>query len=247
MKEKSFRTILGIPFFTGTIDESLDLAKQGGLVVMPSGPNLADLPSEPEYQEAVKNSDLALLDSGFLKFLWWVRMGERLPRNSGLKFLVKLLNDSEFLKEQGSFWVMPSKDESLHNQIWLKTRGILLEDKECYISPIYEKGQIEDRSLKDILIKKRPRIIVINIAGGVQERLGYYLRCELDYRPTIICTGAAIAFLTGKQAVIPPWADRLYLGWFLRCIKAPSQYIPRYWKARHLFKLLWRYREKSPV
>ena len=65
VKEKSFRTILGISFFTGTIDESMDLAKEGGLVVMPSGPNLADLPFEPEYQEAVMKSDLVLLDSGF--------------------------------------------------------------------------------------------------------------------------------------------------------------------------------------
>lgn len=64
MKEKPFLTILGISFFIGTIDESLDLAKKGGLVVMPSGPNLADLPFEPEYQEAVMKSDLVLLDSG---------------------------------------------------------------------------------------------------------------------------------------------------------------------------------------
>ncbi len=246
MKEKPLRTILGISFFTGTIDESLDLAKKGGLVVMPSGPNLADLPFEPEYQEAVMKSDLVLLDSGFLKFVWWLRMRERLPRNSGLKFLIKLVSDLEFLKEHGSFWVMPSEEESMLNKVWLKNRGIALEDEDCYVSPIYARGQIEDQTLKDILLNKRPRFIVINIAGGVQEKLGYYLRCELDYKPTIICTGAAIAFLTGKQAAIPPWADRYYLGWLLRCIKAPNQYIPRYWKARHLFKLIWRYKDKKP-
>jgi UDP-N-acetyl-D-mannosaminuronic acid transferase (WecB/TagA/CpsF family) len=48
---------------------------------------------------------------------------------------------------------------------------------------------------------------------GVQERLGYALRKQLSYKPAILCLGAAIAFLSGGQANIPNWADRLMLGW----------------------------------
>ncbi len=50
----------------------------------------------------------------------------------------------------------------------------------------------------------------------MQERLGYALRKQLSYKPAILCLGAAIAFLSGGQANIPNWADRLMLGWLFR-------------------------------
>jgi N-acetylglucosaminyldiphosphoundecaprenol N-acetyl-beta-D-mannosaminyltransferase len=63
--------------------------------------------------------------------------------------------------------------------------------------------------------------------------------------PVILCTGAAIAFFTGGQAKIPTWADRLYLGWFLRIMENPGSFIPRYFKAAWHFPIaMWRYRGK---
>ena len=61
-------------------------------------------------------------------------MHERLPRNSGLKFLVNFLSDVDFLKEHGSFWVMPSEDESVLNKVWLKNRG----DRTPFLVPIFK-------------------------------------------------------------------------------------------------------------
>ena len=62
----------------------------------------------------------------------------------------------------------------------------------------------------------------------MQERLGAYLRQNLDYMPTIICTGAAIAFLTGEQTDIPPIVDRLFLGWIFRWFSSPTRFVPRF-------------------
>jgi UDP-N-acetyl-D-mannosaminuronic acid transferase (WecB/TagA/CpsF family) len=86
---------------------------------------------------------------------------------------------------------------------------------------------------------------MINIGGGVQERLGFYLKENLSYRPSIICVGAAIAFITGQQAAIPVWADTLMLGWFLRCLHAPKKFAPRIWKGLRLMPLLAKYRARS--
>ena len=72
-------------------------------------------------------------------------------------------------------------------------------------------------------------------ARTTQERLGAWLQGRFEKEdtdlPTIICTGAAIAFLTGEQIQIPKWADRLFLGWAMRCIDKPALYIPRYFKS----------------
>ena len=76
---------------------------------------------------------------------------------------------------------------------------------------------------------------MINLGGGIQEVLGSYLKDNLNYNPQIICTGAAISFFTKKQAPINSLIDMLYLGWLIRCIFKPKQFIPRYLKS---FKLI---------
>ena len=58
--------------------------------------------------------------------------------------------------------------------------------------------------------------MIINLGGGVQEKLGLYLKRNLNHETKIICTGAAIAFLTGLQANIPNIVDKIYMGWLWR-------------------------------
>lgn len=216
------------------------------MILAPSGPGLADLPGDPAYREALENADLVLPDSGFMVLALRLLGIKRLKRLSGLKFLQALLADESFRGCGSMLWVMPNAVESEANLAWLQGMGIKLEQSDCYVAPDYALERVEDPELKALAERMRPRFIIINIGGGVQEKLGYYLIQGLDYRPAIICTGAAIAFLTGRQADIPVWADRLYLGWILRCLRAPRVFLPRYWKARRLFFLLWKYREKSP-
>ena len=82
------------------------------------------------------------------------------------------------------------------------------------------------------------KIIIINIGGGIQEILGFYLKNNLKYKPMIICTGAAIAYLTKDQAPINNFIDKIYLGWLLRIIFHPSAFFPRYIYAFKLFFLV---------
>ncbi len=240
-------TILGIRFFSGGVEEAAAHAADGGLILAPSGPGLATLGKDRLYQEAVENCDVALPDSGFMTLLWRVFKRGSLKRLSGLKFLAHLiLHDEVFRAEENRFWIMPSDDEGEAYRTWLRENGINVSPSECYTAPYYDPGKIEDAALVTLFLEKRPRYIIVNLGGGVQEILGYNLRRSLPYRPAIICTGAAIAFLSGRQARIPPWADRFYLGWLLRCFKTPASFIPRYCNALRLLPLLCRYGEKSP-
>ena len=102
------------------------------------------------------------------------------------------------------------------------------------------------RALLQRINERRPRHIVVTLGGGTQERLGLYLRGELDCKPSIHCIGAAIAFLSGDQVQIPRWADRMYLGWLFRCLSDPRRYMPRYWDARKLLSLMIRYGSSLP-
>lgn len=64
--------------------------------------------------------------------------------------------------------------------------------------------------------------------------------------PSIHCIGGALGFITGDQNPIPDWADRLYLGWFLRFLAQPRAFLPRLWKARLLPGLIARYGADLP-
>jgi hypothetical protein len=63
-----------------------------------------------------------------------------------------------------------------------------------YTAPLYEKKRVEDKKLLEIIEDKKPKYILINLGGGVQEKLGAYLKQNISYKAAIMCTGAAIAF-----------------------------------------------------
>ena len=241
--------VLGVNFFNGSLIESLSISKEGGLIVAPSGPGLAsDLTNCSVYARALFEADLVLPDSG-LMCLWqkWIKF-EPINRISGLKFLQTYLEDKSN-PSNSSYWVMPDQTQAKANQLWLsQNMNWMVPENEIYIAPIYNKtGDVEDLVLLEKIREAKPKTIFIQVGGGVQERLGLFLKNNLKYRPTILCTGAALAFMSGEQVRIPQWADRFYFGWLLRCLFAPSIYIPRYLKAFRLLYLLKKYGHEFPA
>jgi UDP-N-acetyl-D-mannosaminuronic acid transferase (WecB/TagA/CpsF family) len=243
------RRILGVDFFVGTIDAAVEqTVLHGGLVVAPSAPGLAvDLVKSASYREALTTADLAITDSGFMVLLWRFYTGEKLPRHSGLKFLRALLERPELKVPGAVFWVMPSEAEDVRNRTWLREQGFPVSGDDVYVAPHYPAGVIVDEELVRRIAGREPRLVMLAIGGGVQERVGLMLRARLANRPAILCLGAAIAFLTGGQASIPPWADRLILGWLLRLLSNPRKFWRRYWDALGLARLLFRNRDRLPA
>jgi UDP-N-acetyl-D-mannosaminuronic acid transferase (WecB/TagA/CpsF family) len=105
---------------------------------------------------------------------------------------------------------------------------------------------IEDPKFVSIIEQRKPKHIVIGIGGGMQDKLGSYLKHQLTYRPGIYCIGAAPGFVTGDQIAIPMWADRFFVGWIFRIIGRPRDYLTRYWKARFLPLLIIKYGTRIP-
>ena len=239
---------LGVAFYNEDLESACLRATQGALVTAPSGPGLAhDLVTCSVYRRAIAKSDIVLADSGLL-CLWqkWIKR-KVLCRISGLIFLKRILDRTNW-SEESVFWIMPDQIQAEVNAKWVeKIYHKKIEETDIYLAPQYiKKGEIIDQCLLSQIEANRPSSIFIQLGGGVQERLGLYLKDNLSYLPSIYCTGAALAFLSGQQARIPDWADSLYLGWLLRCINNPSVFIPRYIKAFRLILLLAKYGEKEP-
>jgi exopolysaccharide biosynthesis WecB/TagA/CpsF family protein len=240
-----FRQILGVHFFNGSAAEAADRIEGGGLLVVPAAPALKNLPSDPEYREALLKADLVITDSAFMVLLWNLMEKDSITRLSGLAYTRELVSRLSASDHDETFWIMASPASATRNIDWLRSQGVEVNNEDYYLAPIYGRP-IEDQVLLDLLRKRRPKHVVITIGGGTQERLGLYLKNNLEFPIAIHCTGAAIAFLSGDQVRIPAWADRLYLGWLFRCLAEPKRYGPRYWDARHLMPLMLHYRERLP-
>ena len=242
-----FRQILGIRFFDGTPREALQVGLRGGLVVVPAAPALVELPHDAPYRDAMVNADLAIPDSSLMVLLWWLSTGERITRVSGLKYLQLLLAEPSIREPGALLWIMPTPKARDLNVAWLQSKGFPTTAEDCYLAPMYAKGELSDPALIEMIRQKRPKHIIVALGGGVQERLGLFLKRQLDYRPGIHCIGAAIAFLSGEQVRIPMWADLFFLGWLFRSVSAPRKFLPRYWKARKLVGIMRKYRDRMPV
>lgn len=245
IRPSSHRRILGIEFFTGSAQAAISRMKDGGLLVVPAAPALKDLDDSPGYRDALLKADLVLTDSALMVMIWNALQRDSIRRVSGLEYLRALLLDEDIRRPGNTLWVMANPISARRNANWLAEQGIGVAADDVYIAPKY--GPVmEDEALVDIVNRLRPAHIIVTIGGGTQERLGLYLKQNSEYRPAIHCVGAAIAFLSGDQVSIPVWADKYYLGWLLRSISEPARYVPRYWAARKLIGLLFRYGSNLP-
>lgn len=241
--------ILGIHFFNEGIETCYEsLQRNGGLLTVPSGPGLASIPIDSIYYQSLLNSDLVIADSGYMALIWSFISSNKINRISGLAFInyfVQIFPENPL--GQQVFLVNPTPDEQRANLSYYQSLGVSITEQNCYLAPMYKVGAILDKALLDVLNTQQPHWVFLNIGGGVQEVLGSWLKDNLNYKPAIICTGAAIAFKTGKQVDIPVWADKLYLGWLFRILSSPSKYYKRYLEAIPLASLLIKYKDKAVV
>jgi N-acetylglucosaminyldiphosphoundecaprenol N-acetyl-beta-D-mannosaminyltransferase len=241
-----FQRILGIRFIVSDAQEAIDQIRQsGGLVVVPAAPALKNLGHDLRYRESLLGADFAIADSTLMVLLWNLIQRDRIPKLSGLKYLRVLLEQPEFHQPGSSFWIMPTPAAAQRNLAWLQANGTAVTEDDIYLAPFYGKT-IDDPELLRRLNQRRPQHIILGLGGGTQEPLGFYLKQNLRYQPSIHGIGAAIGFLSGEQIRIPIWVDDLGLGWLWRSLSSPSRYGARYWDARRLIPLLIRYKDKLP-
>jgi UDP-N-acetyl-D-mannosaminuronic acid transferase (WecB/TagA/CpsF family) len=260
------KRMLGIDFFVGTAAEAIaHISKYGGLIVAPAAPSFIALQDDPDYRRAIADADLAIADSGWAVLFWRLLRREKLTRISGLALFKALLETADARIPGNLFWILPSEKAKTKTLEFARASSYPIAADDCYVAPQYfscshgsvsreerervsqKRGySIADDALVAILEQRKPKHIIIGIGGGMQDKLGSYLKHQLTYRPGIYCIGAAPGFVTGDQIVIPMWADRFFVGWMFRIAAQPRTYLARYWRARIVVLLIKEYGREMP-
>ncbi len=219
------------------------MRRNGGILIVPAAPALVRLQADPVYRDAIAHADLAIPDSGLMVLLWRFFRGRSVHRISGLAYLKVLIADPSF--DAAAVFVLPNESAREKVLQWERTTGHAITAEDCYVAPIYEES-VQDRQLLALIEDRHPAHVVVAIGNGPQEKLAYFLRESLSYRPAIHCIGAALGFVTGEQVAIPNWADRFYFGWLFRLFSQPGIFIPRLARASLLPLLILKYGEHLP-
>ena len=197
-----------------------------GFFVFPAGPALATIQNSNIYHKAIQKADLVFFDSGFFVLLLKIFKNVDVDKFSGFKFLNLFFTYLKKNKKTSVLCIDPNSKFSKSNKSYLKKLGI----KKTYnfLAPKYDPNNLSDKKLLKLINKIKPNFILTNIGGGTQEVLGIYLKKNLKFRTTILCTGGAISFFTGDQAPINTFVDKFYLGWLVRLIFNPITFLKRY-------------------
>ena len=222
----------GIKFYNLKFEKIMKKIHQGGYLVAPAASALTNLNKNKLYHTSLKKSDVAILDSGFFCILLRIFKKKKIKKLSGYLFLKNFFS-LHFDKHVKFFLIDPSKTDSYINGKYLKSRNI--KNYQSYIAPFY-KDKVEDKKLVKKINKYKPKYILINIGGEVQEILAMHIKKHVKFKVSIFCTGAAIAFLTKRQAPINNLVDKLYMGWILRLIYNPRRHLLRTLKSIYLVK-----------
>ena len=223
----------GIKFYNYNFDKLFSIINEGGYLVAPAASALTNISEDKTYHQSLIHSDVAIFDSGFFCILLRIFKQKKVSKFSGYLFLKNFLNLS-FADDVKFLTIDPTKEDGEANISYLNSKNII--NLKSYVAPQYNGKKIVDNYLIDEIKKFQPRYIIINLGGGVQESLALYIRKNINSKISILCTGAAIGFLTKRQAPINDLVDKLYLGWLVRTLYNPKKFFIRTIKSLFLIK-----------
>ena len=219
------------------------LLKKKGYLVAPAASSLANIDKDNHYLKALQKSSVAIFDSGYFCILILLFKLKRVNKFSGFKFINFFLNDEN--KKNYKILSLESSIENLN-----KNKYIFKQKKfkfiRQYLCPIYKQDLFHDKKLINLIINYKPKIIIINIGGGVQEKLALYIKNSSSWKTSILCTGAAMSFISdsSKFLNINNFYDKIYMGWLVRSINNPSFFYRRVLKSMRLFFLVFKDKTK---
>jgi hypothetical protein len=202
---------LGIKFYDVDYNYVINILLKGRkYLVIPAASAIVKAYYFPQELTALKKSNIAIFDSGFFCFCLLLIKGIKVKKFSGYKFLRFFFDDVRNIDKK-ILSLDPTVKDLKYNKKFFRLKKFKFVKN--YLCPFYSDSKvISDKKLLKIINEYKPELIICNIAGGKQESLALYIIQNASSKSSIICSGAALAFLSGTQAPINDFIDICYFG-----------------------------------
>jgi exopolysaccharide biosynthesis WecB/TagA/CpsF family protein len=231
-KHNKILSFYGIKFYDWDFNKIIKRINLGGYLVAPAASALVTITNSKIYYESLKKSNVAIFDSGFFCLLLRIFLFYSPKKFSGYLFLKKFLTYKNAKNKK--ILLINATDYQGENNLKLmianKFKKVFL-----FTAPFFRFKKINDNKLINYIKKLKPNYVIINIGGGKQEPLALYIHKNTKFKCAILCLGGAIDFITGAQAPINEFIDKIYLGWFYRILFNPRVFFFRVFISLKLF------------
>jgi exopolysaccharide biosynthesis WecB/TagA/CpsF family protein len=193
-------------------------------------------PAGPE-RKAYADAGWCLCDSRILSKLAALR-GVRLPVVAGSDLTMRLLTD---VLVSGDRLCLIGGDERAGAALEALRPDIKVLQ---HIPPMGLRLDVDGRSAAArFAAGSAARFTLIAVGSPQQELIALEMREMTSATGTVLCIGASIDFLTGKERRAPRWMQRAALEWLYRLLRDPLRLWRRYLvEGPRIFLLAWRWK-----
>lgn len=223
--------ILGIPFHTFTVEETLDTLEsyldtdKNHIVVTPNPEGVMQARRNPDLAHAIKSADLSLADgTGIVLAAKFKRL--KIPgRVRGVDITFALLE--RLSRRGGTVCILGGKPGVA------ESAGINIEDSYPGVEVVgcMHGYFTDDAEIIAEINAIKPDLLLVGL-GMPRQELWATKNIDMNTRITM-CVGGTIDILAGMVQLAPPLLRKLGLEWLHRLIKQPSRFkrqldIPRF-------------------
>lgn len=181
---------------------------------------------DPEFAEALKNSDILLPDGISIVHAKFILKGEKIRKIAGADLFNHEMN--RLNESGGSCFFLGSMERTL--ELIIRRLGKDFPNvKSDTLSPSFNDvfTEEENKTIIDRINKFHPDVLFIGMTAPKQEKWAYRHFDQLE-AGHICCIGAVFDFYAGTIKRAPRWMINLGLEWFHRLIKDPVRMWRRY-------------------
>lgn len=221
------KNILGIRFDVwSSIDSLVDhiFETKRFTLVTPNIDHIVRINRDQNLKNIYLKSSICINDSRVFSLIYFIFYLDLLPAFPGSDLTKKIFDNSKLAGKSIAIIGCESWQIDYLNKFVLSNSVSISH----YNPPMqYYKDAEEVQKVVDFVKKDHSEFVFIAVGSPQQEILADKIKC-LSLECKVLCIGASIDYLTGKERRAPKWIQMIYLEWLFRFLQRPHKRFYRY-------------------
>lgn len=221
------KNILGIRFDVwSSIDTLVDhiFETKRFTLVTPNIDHIVRINRDPNLKGLYLNSSICINDSRVFSLIYFIFYFDLLPAIPGSDLTKKIFSNPKIAGKSIAVIGCESWQIDYLNKFVLSNKVSISH----YNPPMqFYDDVLEVQKVVDFVKDDHFEFVFLAVGSPQQEILADKIKC-LSLDSKVLCIGASIDYLTGKERRAPKWIQIIYLEWLFRFLQLPHKRFHRY-------------------